>query len=499
MEYGAHPRTRNRSGHAAINFVLFISLYTVELSALVLALTIPRLADKPTILSSLASRPGAVGLMALSVLLASSMLIVHNYGACRRSGSKAFALTLVMNLTSLGILVTAGELAMRIAVVQTHEGLVFLGTPLLPRSWGEVAARNHEILKKAATNGSYLVVDDLLGWTVGPNRRSVDGLNFSSAEGLRSPRADMAFADFPATYRIALVGDSYTFGLEVKYEDSWGYQLERALGPEFQVLNFGVSGYGLDQAYLRYYRDVRPWQPDVVIFGVFPHDLERTMTVYTFISFPEWEYPFAKPRFITNGDQLMTLNVPLLPPEAIFSKNSITELPFLEYDKGYKPSVWQWRFYHRSYVVRYLMSRYPRWQPPVPTVSDVASKSVNSALLRSFLQLATAEGSTPIVVYLPARIDLHPATVSAERGGGFARDVLNATGINYTDLTPCLLELPAEERFVGGIRHYTPAANAAVARCLRPLILKHLSRMKSFKDSHQHSRVDGIATSPIPA
>lgn len=479
MEYGTHPRTRGRSGHAAINFVLFLSLYTVELSALVLALTIPRLADKPTILSSVVSRPGAVGLMVLSGFLGSSMLIMHYYRACQRSRSKAFVLTLVMNLTSLGILLTAGELAMRIAAVQTHRGLVFLGTPLLPRSWGEVAARNHEILKQASTNGSYLVYDDLLGWTVGPNRRSVDGLNFSSAEGLRSPRAGMAFADVPTTYRIALVGDSYTFGLEVKYEDSWGYQLERALGPEFQVLNFGVSGYGLDQAYLRYHRDVRPWRPDVVIFGVFPHDLERTMTIYTFISFPEWGYPFAKPRFITNGDQLTTLNIPLLPPEAIFSKNSITDLPFLEYDKGYKPSDWQWRFYHRSYILRYLMSRYPHWRPPVPTVSDVASESVNSALLRSFLQLAAAEGSTPIVVYLPARIDLHASTESAERGGGFARDVLNATGINYTDLSTCLLELPHHERFVGGIRHYTPAANAAVARCLRPAILSRISGMQS--------------------
>jgi len=48
------------------------------------------------------------------------------------------------------------------------------------------------------------------------------------------------------------VGDSFTFGQEVTYEESWGYLLEKALGSEFQVLNFGVAMYGVDQAYLRY-------------------------------------------------------------------------------------------------------------------------------------------------------------------------------------------------------------------------------------------------------
>jgi hypothetical protein len=58
------------------------------------------------------------------------------------------------------------------------------------------------------------------------------------------------------------------------------------LGPQVQVLHFGVDGYGVDQAYLRYQRDVRPWHPDLVILGFINHDLHRSLAVYSFVSFP---------------------------------------------------------------------------------------------------------------------------------------------------------------------------------------------------------------------
>ena len=81
--------------------------------------------------------------------------------------------------------------------------------------------------------------------------------------------------------RIALVGDSFTFGEEVRYEETWAYFLSQYLEGEHQVLNYGIPGYGLDQAYLRYLRDVRPLHADIVVLGVISHDIERTMTVYT--------------------------------------------------------------------------------------------------------------------------------------------------------------------------------------------------------------------------
>jgi len=84
---------------------------------------------------------------------------------------------------------------------------------------------------------------------------------FSSVEGIRSAGPDVRFAHRSARRRVALIGDSNAFSFEVPFEESWGHHLQQLLGADAQVLNFGVDGYGIDQIYLRYRRDVRPWKP----------------------------------------------------------------------------------------------------------------------------------------------------------------------------------------------------------------------------------------------
>jgi lysophospholipase L1-like esterase len=69
--------------------------------------------------------------------------------------------------------------------------------------------------------------------------------------------------------RVLLLGDSYTASLQVPYDSSWARELELALGPGWEVLNAGVSGYGTDNA-LFYLREVG-WRfdPDLVLLTFF--------------------------------------------------------------------------------------------------------------------------------------------------------------------------------------------------------------------------------------
>ena len=219
---------------------------------------------------------------------------------------------LVVNLCSVTLVFVVAEATVRALATPDIQGPVVAGTPLLPHSWTDVAARGRAGLEPAAAGQSYLVPDPDLGWTIGPNRQSADynregvarflaqlglapahpapadaggAIYQSSAEGLRSPRAGLSFAAMPAKRRIAVVGDSFTFGLEVRYEDTWPHQLDaRSVG--FQVLNFGVDGYGVDQACLRYRRDGLAWRPEIVVLGVIDDDFRRTMCVYAFSAFP---------------------------------------------------------------------------------------------------------------------------------------------------------------------------------------------------------------------
>ena len=105
------------------------------------------------------------------------------------------------------------------------------GKYLLPREWDKVRAYYQDFFRTTLNKGLYHKYDELLGWTIAPNRQNSEyGLYFSSAEGLRSPSPGIKLADQPASTRIAVIGDSYTFAEDVSFEESWGHQLERAAG-----------------------------------------------------------------------------------------------------------------------------------------------------------------------------------------------------------------------------------------------------------------------------
>ncbi|MGH9203431.1 MAG: hypothetical protein ACRD2A_19585, partial [Vicinamibacterales bacterium] len=199
-----------------------IALYALEGAVFLTALALHRYYN---LLSVLTIRQSLVILVPLAASLVSGVYVVGCWTRSRSSGAKQFAFTAIMNLVALAILLVAGEVMVRVFTVRTHSGSSFAGTVLLPKSWEDVRARNAELLEKARPDISYFMSDPLLGWTLGPSRRSTDGLYMTSAEGIRSPRQGMAYAEHAAERRIAIVGDSFTFGLEVPFEDSWGSQL----------------------------------------------------------------------------------------------------------------------------------------------------------------------------------------------------------------------------------------------------------------------------------
>jgi hypothetical protein len=467
-------RTRNLAPSPTPDAHLLGALYLLEVAALVAHVAFTAKGSRP-VPNFLSSPPGVVFLAAVIALMAATAVMVHRYRTRARHDPRRFAFTVMLNLVPVLLLLASGELAVRLLARSTPRGPAFMNTPLLPRRWSDVVARNEAILARVAGTGSYLVPDERLGWVVGPNRQSADGLKFSSAEGIRSARPGVVFADHPSPHRIALVGDSFTFGLDVSYEESWGHQLERALGPDVQVLNFGVEAYGIDQAYLRYERDVRPWRPDVVILGLIDHDLWRSMAVYFFVSFPSWEYPFAKPRFVADGDRLVLLNVPLPSPQAILAARSIRDLPFVEYDPGYREQDWQWRALDRSFLYRFLVAASGRWWSN-PRAAQQRVFDLNGAIVRAFIRQAHAEGSIPLVVYFPSDRDFRARAKDAG-WRSLAQTMLRTNDIPHIDLTPCLAALDPAQRFpADGRSHYAPRANAKVAECLRDGIGSSLAR-----------------------
>jgi len=456
-------RAPGRPRALAPDLVLLGALYLVEISALLLLVGAGR-ATARSLPASLSRPLGALLATAGLAIIVGALAIVQRYRTRARRHPRQFGLTVLLNLVPLLLLLAGGEIAVRSLSHPSPRGPTFMNMPLLPWAWSDVVSHNRALLERTSVKGSYLVADSLLGWAIGPSRRSADGLYFSSVEGLRSPEPGAVFAGRRARHRVAIVGDSFTFGLEVGYADTWGYRLERALGLDVQVLNFGVDGYGVDQAYLHYQRDVRPWRPEVVILGLITHDLYRSLATYTFVSFPGWPFPFAKPRFVIEADRLRLLNVPLISPEEILAAGSISALPFVSYDPGYAPEEWRRNPLDVSYLYRLLFSKFRRWSEDSASAVNDQAVRLNREIVRSFIREVTAAGSIPVVVYFPSRVDFR--LLGREAGWrSLAQTMLREGDIPHIDLTGCVGALAAATRF--GPQHLSPRGNAAVADCLR--------------------------------
>ena len=413
----------------------------------------------------------AGGLVCIGVILAFLIWVYRNSSRVER---RTCTFALLSNLLAVVLLAVSGDIIVRLGVTPNSQGVSFGQTRLIPQDWQATIAWNQDLLRRSPSNISYFVQDPLLGWTVGSSRQSKNGLYASSKEGIRSSQVGNSYGEVQGLPRIAIVGDSYTFGLEVPFESTWGHRLEKQFPFPVQVLNFGVDGYGVDQAYLRYHRDVRPWHPDIVVFGFIHHDLYRSMVVYPFISFPEWGFPFSKPRFSVENGQLRLVTASAESPEALFSKKSVTDLPFVEYDSGYDKEGWEQKWYHRSYLVRLILAWFPRWPEPSPHASHEAAVAVNVEILHRFAQEARGEGSVPYIVYFPGRGDF---SGDERKGRDLIFSALRDEGLPYEDLTSCMGNSESyNDLFNEGSTHYSPEGNEVAAECLVPILQKGFAK-----------------------
>jgi hypothetical protein len=388
------------------------------------------------------------------------------------AGSREAALTVALGTITLGLAFVTAEVAVRLLEEVTPEGVSVRDMVLLPREWEKVAAHRRSSWERSSAHYGVFVFDDTLGWTVGADRRGVGPHGetyYSSREGLRSAASGVSLAGRSAK-KIALLGDSYTFASDVNYEDSWGAVLEQQLGSGVQVLNFGVPGYGVDQAYLRYERDVRAWHPDVVVLAVISHDLLRSTMVYYQIGFPGAQVPGAKPRFIVRGAELVPVNLPLPRPELVFAATDVKTLPFIAYDRFYRPSDWTPHLYGFSHALRLALSWTSQWAFAPSQGFDDETLSVNRLLFDTFLRRVREDGAIPVILFLPSYTEYRDADGRPAKEQLIGVRMLDDANVPYLNALPCLDRMPrSEQKFTSGW-HYTPVANQVVAACLRAML-----------------------------
>ncbi len=150
--------------------------------------------------------------------------------------------------------------------------------------------------------GERVGMDPVLGWVISPPDANSAGMR-DNQEYQTSPR--------PGVVRISAFGDSFTYGSDVSLADCWAKQIA-AMSPSIEVLNYGVGGYGLDQAYLRYLQLGTDYHPHIISIGYMSENLARDVNVFRgFYTNMYRNSIFTKPRFQVKDSQLILLRNPL--------------------------------------------------------------------------------------------------------------------------------------------------------------------------------------------
>ena len=94
----------------------------------------------------------------------------------------------------------------------------------------------------------YYIYDYKLGWKINKNSKH-NSLPYSSNQfGNRK----ITTKNNNKNKNIILIGDSMVHGDEVSDEHTWASILAKKINYKYNLINLGVSGYGSDQAFLRF-------------------------------------------------------------------------------------------------------------------------------------------------------------------------------------------------------------------------------------------------------
>jgi hypothetical protein len=383
--------------------------------------------------------------------------------------SKLRRTLVVLALASLGSFALA-EFGLRIFVLRDYwrplPPFRAINTPT-QEAW---LARQHFELAGERPPSGIGCIDAELGWSYRPGAVMGDGIYTIHARGWRGPR-DYAALTPEGVTRLVAFGESFTFCHEVPDDASWEAQLE-ALEPRFELPNFGVGGYGTDQALLRAMRELPRLDADVVLIGILPENIGRNVTRYRPLWVPESETPAAKPRFVLRNGALELVPLPFRERaeyvRAVADGSVIALLAQHEYWNDQPVPAWlAWSASARLLLGRRAYARRdigPLW------TEGGEPFDVTLALLARFRELARAHGARDAVVLIfPARPDLRSFLATEEKYWTRLLDALTAQGAPFLDCTDALAEAArasAPARMYGP-GHLSREGNAVVARRLR--------------------------------
>ena len=278
------------------------------------------------------------------------------------------------------------------------------------------------------------VRDPHLGW---PSRVALLGEHYD-----RSGSRPVPAFPAPGNECISLYGDSYTYGAEVSNEEAWGNVLARQAG--CRVGNFGVGGYGTDQAVMRFEAN-KADSAAISILGLFPVDMLRNVNQYRHLRTGESPLGF-KPRFIVDGDSLRLVPIPQLTFSQVqqLDHDMTTLLPGELFRPGTAWGPVPFEFPHLLALGRLLLhpqvkhwvAGRPSWMDYLQPAHPSGALEVTARLCRRFVARCASREKEGFVLLLPTPSSYDYYVANGQLIIQPLVDDLEAWGVPYLALTP---------------------------------------------------------------
>ncbi len=318
---------------------------------------------------------------------------------------------------------------------------------------------DHPLSKPYADYVAWYEPSDVYGHQLVPNFEGIGPLNLPvtiNSHGFRD--GEHAWEKESGTIRILGLGDSFTFGWGVSFEQTFLKQLEKLLqqrtGKPVETINAGVPGWGLNQYYLYLKKAGIRYAPNVVVLAYFTDDLSGPIRE----AIPANEQYRGGLRFKGGALHHFRLyNFVKSLSDRIREKNRTKRVPYL-HDQDARRAEWSKRS-------NYLM-----------TEGSQGNGGAYERLLFDYLarlkQAAEDHGAELVVMYIPDIAQLyHPEVQHINR---VLAKLTAAQHIPFVDMTPRFEQAPDFSTYYLWPRdpHTNAAGHLEMAKALTDLICR---------------------------
>jgi hypothetical protein len=346
-------------------------------------------------------------------------------------------------------------------IAATVEVAAFFYTTYLARQYG-ILFYVPQVTESYATYAAR--VNPVLGW---PSPKALK-MAAGAGSGPHQPGGG-----FP----IAAYGDSFTAGYGVEPSQTWSNVLGRRLGSA--IANYGVPGYGTDQAYLRFHHNSQD-AAGIVILGVLSENIQRNVNQFRNFLIPSNQCQ-TKPRYVLDSQgHLRLVPLPQLTTENYedFIRNPDHYLKHDYFAPGGPsgaqklgfPYTWSILKAHKFFYDRYVRgykSYLQFYQPHHPS----QALPLTVAIIRQFVSEARKAGKHPLVLVFPTDEDFRVYNQSRHFVYEPLIQALTREHIEHVDLGPQLLQGLGQSDYMvlfqgGQYHHFNEEGNRRVAEIL---------------------------------